>query len=98
MSRIPTDIKRPGEPGNVVFNLYSSGNFGGLDSPFSSQPTTRFYYDFVVNSDESELINVSVGARTESIIEQPLKMLEIMEGSTPISNVKEYKCCWCGGK
>ncbi|KAM1091312.1 hypothetical protein ACFX19_019025 [Malus domestica] len=30
----------------------------------ANEPTTRFYYDFVVNSDESELISVSLGART----------------------------------
>ncbi|CAL8164799.1 unnamed protein product [Prunus armeniaca] len=86
-----------GQPGNIVFNLYSNGNFskkvGGSQSPFDTQPATPFYYDFVVSSNESQLISISVGARINSTNKTAflngLEMLEIMESSVSVSDVKE---------
>ncbi|PQQ16717.1 hypothetical protein Pyn_34771 [Prunus yedoensis var. nudiflora] len=86
-----------GQPGNIVFNLYSNGNFskkvGGYQSLFDTQSATPFYYDFVVSSNESQLISISVGARNKSTNNTAflngLEMLEIMEGSVSVSDVKE---------
>ncbi|KAL6277592.1 hypothetical protein ACE6H2_021193 [Prunus campanulata] len=85
-----------GQPG-IVFNLYSNGNFrkkvGGYQSLFSTESATPFYYDFVVRSNESQLISISIGARIYSTNRTAflngLEMLEIMEGSASISDVKE---------
>ncbi|KAM1728360.1 hypothetical protein ACFX12_018870 [Malus domestica] len=54
VSSIPTDVKE----------VKTRTRCPAFLPTLKDQPTTRFYYDFVVNSDESELINVSVGART----------------------------------
>ncbi|CAL8164903.1 unnamed protein product [Prunus armeniaca] len=86
-----------GQPGNIVFNLYSNGNFskkvGGNQSFFSTESATPFYYDFVVSSNESQLISISVGARINSTNKTAflngLEMLEIMESSVSVSDVKE---------
>ncbi|XP_061996960.1 probable receptor-like protein kinase At2g23200 [Rosa rugosa] len=80
-------------PGNIRFNLYSNGNFrkeiGGISQ------SVPFYYDFVVNSSEFELINISIGPRNDSWEQNAylngLEILEIVEGLAPIPNVRESK-------
>ncbi|XP_016647472.1 PREDICTED: probable receptor-like protein kinase At2g23200 [Prunus mume] len=80
-----------------IYNLYSNGNFskkvGGYQSFFSTESATPFYYDFVVSSNESQLISSSVGAWINSTNKTAflngLEMLEIMEGSVSVSDVKE---------
>ncbi|KAL6224879.1 hypothetical protein ACLB2K_003734 [Fragaria x ananassa] len=80
-------------PGNVIFNLYSNVNFRkeidwiGLSVPF--------YYDFVVNSSASELINISIRPRNDSAEPNAflngLEILEIMEGKGSIPHVEVSK-------
>nr|XP_004289187.2 PREDICTED: probable receptor-like protein kinase At2g23200 isoform X2 [Fragaria vesca subsp. vesca] len=78
-------------PGNVIFNLYSNGNIRKEvgRAPLSSVP---FYYDFVVNSSASELINISIRPRNDSVEKNAflngLEILEIMEGKGSIPHVK----------
>ncbi|KAL6277591.1 hypothetical protein ACE6H2_021192 [Prunus campanulata] len=75
-----------GPPGNLVFNLYSNGNFikkvGGPDFSFSSL-YSPFYYDFVLSSNGSEFINISIGpsidTTTNNSFLNGLEMLEIIE-------------------
>ncbi|KAK9949046.1 hypothetical protein M0R45_004592 [Rubus argutus] len=87
-------------PGNIVFNLYSNGNFrkeiGSWNNPISQHPGLPFYYDFMVNSSESELIKISIRPNMTDATEKNaylngLEILEILEGSAPIPNVKESK-------
>ncbi|KAM1390889.1 hypothetical protein ACFX13_019084 [Malus domestica] len=87
-----------GQTADIVFNLYSNGNFtkrvGGPESMFGN--LLPYYYDFVVESKESELINISIGPNTEETTTKNsflngLEMLEIMEESAPIPNMKEPK-------
>ncbi|KAK9949048.1 hypothetical protein M0R45_004594 [Rubus argutus] len=87
-------------PGNVVFNLYSNGYFrkeiGSSDNPISGHPGLPFYYDFMVNSSESEFIKISIRpnmthATDPNAFLNGLEILEIMEGSASIPNVKESK-------
>ncbi|XP_008238710.1 PREDICTED: probable receptor-like protein kinase At5g24010 [Prunus mume] len=77
-----------GPPGNVVFNLYSNGNFitkvGGPDFRFNSL-YSPFYYDFVLSSNGSEFINISIGPSIDTTtinntFLNGLEMLEIIEG------------------
>ncbi|KAI5325297.1 hypothetical protein L3X38_034371 [Prunus dulcis] len=88
-----------GPPGNLVFNLYSNGNFitkvGGPYFSFNSlyQP---FYYDFVLSSNGSEFINISIGpsidtTTTNNSFLNGLEMLEIIEGPT-LSNHPASVC------
>ncbi|CAB4314582.1 unnamed protein product [Prunus armeniaca] len=75
-----------GPPGNLVFNLYSNGNFikkvGGPDFSFNSL-YSPFYYDFV-RSNGSEFIKISLGPSidtpTNNAFLNGLEMLEIIEG------------------
>ncbi|XP_048427365.1 probable receptor-like protein kinase At2g23200 [Pyrus x bretschneideri] len=87
-----------GTAATIVFNLYSNGNFtkkvGGSNSIFLNQ--LPYYYDFVVESKESELISISIGPNAEETTTNNsflngLEMLEIMEESAPIPNMKESK-------
>ncbi|XP_068343636.1 probable receptor-like protein kinase At2g23200 [Pyrus communis] len=85
-----------GQTDDIVFNLYSNGNFtkNVSNSVFSYQ--IPYYYDFVVESKESELINISIGPNVEKTSTNNsflngLEMLEIMEESAPIPYMKEPK-------
>ncbi|KAM1728361.1 probable receptor-like protein kinase At2g23200 [Malus domestica] len=86
-----------GQIADIVFNLYSNGNFtkkvGGLNSIFGD--LLPYYYNCVVESGESELINISIGpnanTNTNNSYLNGLEMLEIMEESAPIPNMKEPK-------
>ncbi|KAI5325293.1 hypothetical protein L3X38_034367 [Prunus dulcis] len=89
-----------GPPGNLVFNLYSNGNFitkvGGPDFSFNSL-YSPFYYDFV-RSNGSEFINISIGpsidTTTNNSFLNGLEMLEIIEGpalSNPPASVCNMK-------
>ncbi|KAL6220371.1 hypothetical protein ACLB2K_008127 [Fragaria x ananassa] len=80
-------------PGNIKFNLYSNGNFR---KEVGSIPlSVPFYYDFVVNSSASEVINISIRPRNDSTEPNAflngLEILEIMEGKGSIPDVKESK-------
>ncbi|PQM39707.1 putative receptor-like protein kinase [Prunus yedoensis var. nudiflora] len=90
-----------GPPGNLVFNLYSNGNFikkvGGLDFSLSFL-YLPFYYDFVLSSNGSEFINISVGPSTDTTTNNSflngLEMLEVIEGpalSNPPASVCNMK-------
>ncbi|CAL2267597.1 unnamed protein product [Prunus armeniaca] len=90
-----------GPPGNLVFNLYSNGNFikkvGGPDFNFNSL-YWPFYYDFVLSSNISEFINISIGpsidTTTNNSFLNGLEMLEIIEGpalSNPPASVCNMK-------
>ncbi|CAL2267602.1 unnamed protein product [Prunus armeniaca] len=77
-----------GPAGNVVFNLYSNGNFitkvGGPAFRFNSL-YSPFYYDFVLSSNGSEFINISIGpsigtTTINNAFLNGLEMLEIIEG------------------
>lgn len=52
----------------LKFNLYIYGNFSlKIDSyDFADQLAVPFYIDFVVDSDKSGLMNISIGPRTDS--------------------------------
>ncbi|KAM5576677.1 putative receptor-like protein kinase [Rosa sericea] len=86
-------------PHTIVFDLYSNGNFrkkiAGTESPFSQVLATPFYYDFVVNASESKLINISIAPNENSTISNAslngLEILEILEGTALIYNLKESK-------
>ncbi|KAK9949047.1 hypothetical protein M0R45_004593 [Rubus argutus] len=88
-----------GQPGNIVFNLYANGYFrkeiGSFDNPISGHPGLPFYYDFMVNSSQSEFIKISIkpniDATDPNAFLNGLEILEILEGSAPIPNVKESK-------
>ncbi|BFG35878.1 hypothetical protein CerSpe_221520 [Prunus speciosa] len=90
-----------GPPGNIVFNLYSNGNFiknvGAPDVSFSNL-YWPFYYDFVLSSNGSEFINISIGpsidTTTNNSFLNGLEMLEIIEGpalSNPPASVCNMK-------
>ncbi|XP_059458616.1 probable receptor-like protein kinase At5g24010 [Corylus avellana] len=71
----------------LKFNLYIYGNFGlKIDSYYVAVP---FYFDFVVDSDESGLMNISIGPRNDS--DKPktaylngLEIKEILNNSGPV--------------
>ncbi|XP_022751242.1 probable receptor-like protein kinase At5g24010 [Durio zibethinus] len=66
----------------IIFNLYIYDKFGQRISPYDKmgQLAAPFYFDFVVDSDESGIMNISVGPRHDS--QNPtafLNGLEIMD-------------------
>ncbi|KAM1173294.1 hypothetical protein FF1_026030 [Malus domestica] len=85
-----------GQAADIAFNLYSNGNFTKNVSNFVFVNLMPYYYDFVVESKESELINISIGPNVEKTTTNNsflngLEMLEIMEELAPIPNRKEHK-------
>ncbi|XP_061997056.1 uncharacterized protein LOC133714784 [Rosa rugosa] len=82
-----------GQPGEIIFNLYSNGNLRKEISNISQYPAVPFYYDFLVNSSESELINITVKPKSESAdaFLNGLEILEIVEGLAPIPTVRDSK-------
>ncbi|XP_008239049.1 PREDICTED: probable receptor-like protein kinase At5g24010 [Prunus mume] len=94
-----------GPAGNFVFNLYSNGIFiktvGGPDFSFS-RLYSPFYYDFVLSSNRSEFINISIGpsihtTTTNNSFLNGLEMLEIIEGPA-LSNPPASVCNMKGRK
>ncbi|CAL9002232.1 unnamed protein product [Prunus brigantina] len=84
-----------GQPGNIVFNLYSNGNFITKVGPHNLN--WPFYYDFV-RSNGSEFINISIcpskDTTTNNAFLNGLEMLEIIEGpalSNPPASVCNMK-------
>ncbi|CAN4091559.1 unnamed protein product [Withania somnifera] len=66
----------------TVFNLYIYGLFGQVISPFDriSERAAPFYVDFVVDSDGSGFMNISVGPQHDSATQNAfLNGVEIME-------------------
>ncbi|KAG4175957.1 hypothetical protein ERO13_A11G219633v2 [Gossypium hirsutum] len=64
------------------FNITWSFNFSLRINPYSKmgQLAVPFYYDFVVDSDESEIMNISIGPRSDSQYQTAfLNGLEIIE-------------------
>ncbi|KAM5576681.1 hypothetical protein ABKV19_007499 [Rosa sericea] len=84
-----------GQPGEIIFNLYSNGNFRKEIGNISEHPAVPFYYDFMVNSSESEPINITIKPKSESTITDAflngLEILEIVEGLAPIPTVRDSK-------
>ncbi|XP_021803047.1 probable receptor-like protein kinase At5g24010, partial [Prunus avium] len=82
----------------LVFNLYSNGNFikkvGGPHFSFNN-PYWPFYYDFVLSSNGSEFINISIGPNNSFL--NGLEMLEIIEGPA-LSNPPASVCNMKGRK
>ncbi|OIT03123.1 PREDICTED: probable receptor-like protein kinase At2g23200 [Nicotiana attenuata] len=82
------------ERNQTVFNVYMNGVFGQPISPFDrlSQLAAPFYVDFVVDSDGSGFMNISVGPRIDSRTQNAfLNGVEIMQlinerGSFPDGN------------
>ncbi|KAI5325308.1 hypothetical protein L3X38_034382 [Prunus dulcis] len=94
-----------GPAGNFVFNLYSNGNFiktvGGPNFSFSDL-YWPFYYDFVLSSNGSEFINISIGpsihtTTTNNSFLNGLEMLGIIEGPA-LSNPPASVCNMKGSK
>ncbi|XP_070669867.1 probable receptor-like protein kinase At2g23200 [Malus domestica] len=85
-----------GQAADIVFNLYSNGNFiKNVNNSVFVNPIP-YYYDFVVESKESELINISIGPNVEKTSTNNsflngLEMLEIMDELAQIPNMKEHK-------
>lgn len=50
---------------NIVFNLFINSHYGQKIDP-GNLVGTPFFFDFVVDSDESGLLNVSIGPRSDS--------------------------------
>ncbi|KAG6663140.1 probable receptor-like protein kinase At5g24010 [Carya illinoinensis] len=66
----------------IYFNLYFYGNIGAMISTFNLSGTRAapLYYDFVVDSDDSGSMNMSVGPNQDSIYKTAyLNGVEIME-------------------
>ncbi|XVF59345.1 hypothetical protein PTKIN_Ptkin07bG0268100 [Pterospermum kingtungense] len=66
----------------IIFNLYIYNKFGQKISPYDKmeQLAAPFYFDYVVDSDESGIMNISVGPRSDSQNQTAfLNGLEIME-------------------
>ncbi|XWS33554.1 hypothetical protein CRYUN_Cryun22dG0093100 [Craigia yunnanensis] len=67
---------------DIIFNLYIYNKFGQRISPYDKmgQLAAPFYFDFVVDSDESGIMNISIGPRPDSQNQNAfLNGLEIME-------------------
>ncbi|GMI68054.1 hypothetical protein like AT2G23200 [Hibiscus trionum] len=67
---------------SIVFNLSIYNKFVERISPYeqSVQFATPFYFDFVVDSDESGIMNISIGLRSDSLNQNAfLNGIEIME-------------------
>ncbi|XP_050206916.1 probable receptor-like protein kinase At5g24010 [Mercurialis annua] len=68
--------------GDLAFNLYVYRNFSREIVPYqmSDQLAVPFFFDFVVDSDDSGLMNISIGPRRDSKFKTAfLNGLEIME-------------------
>ncbi|XWS33550.1 hypothetical protein CRYUN_Cryun22dG0092700 [Craigia yunnanensis] len=66
----------------ISFNLYIYNKFGQRISPYdkTGQLAAPFYFDFVVDSDDSGIMNISIGPRPDSQNQTAfLNGLEIME-------------------
>ncbi|KAL5821761.1 hypothetical protein ACOSQ3_023643 [Xanthoceras sorbifolium] len=77
----------------LIFNLFIVGKFKQEINPYDEvgQLAAPFYFDFVVDSDDSGIMNISVGPNTKSYLENTaflngLEIMEIMEksGSAPV--------------
>ncbi|XP_050383545.1 probable receptor-like protein kinase At2g23200 [Argentina anserina] len=85
--------------GEIVFNLSSNGNFRKeiveLESRFHRLLSNPFYYDFVVNASESEVVNISIAPNFTIDIPNAflngLEILQIMEGTAVIYDLEESK-------
>ncbi|CAK7337749.1 unnamed protein product [Dovyalis caffra] len=76
------DIVSPSPGALLRFNFYIYSNFSLQINPYGSisQLAAAFYFDFVVDSDDSGLINISIGPRQDSEDQTAfLNGLEIME-------------------
>ncbi|XP_050383534.1 probable receptor-like protein kinase At2g23200 [Argentina anserina] len=88
------------QPLNVVFYLYSNDilrkEIGSSNNTISTYPGLPFYYDFMVNFSESELIRITIrpnleNATVHNAFLNGLEILEMREAVAPIPNVKESK-------
>ncbi|OMP01893.1 hypothetical protein COLO4_11494 [Corchorus olitorius] len=79
----------------IIFNLYIYNNFGQRISPYDqmSQLAAPFYIDFVVDSDESGVMNISIGPRRDSQNQTAflngLEIMELMKKSDSVTLVAE---------
>ncbi|KAK3004703.1 hypothetical protein RJ639_018911 [Escallonia herrerae] len=76
----------------LKFNLYIYSEFGLLIDPTNYYPQlgAPFYYDFVVDTDNSGVLKVSIGPRDDSVNQTAfLNGLEIMELMTNLSTGPE---------
>ncbi|KAK2967647.1 hypothetical protein RJ640_030518 [Escallonia rubra] len=79
---------------DLKFNLYIYSEFGLLIDPrgYYPQQGAPFYYDFVVDTDNSGVMNVSIGPREDSVSQTAfLNGLEIMELMTNLSTGPEKR-------
>ncbi|XP_008239028.1 PREDICTED: probable receptor-like protein kinase At2g23200 [Prunus mume] len=90
-----------GSPGSIVFNLYSNGNFIKKVGGPAFGLYWPFYHDFVLSSNRSEFINISIGPSKDTTYNNSflngLEMLEIIEGQA-LSNPPASVCNMKGRK
>ncbi|KAJ8764233.1 hypothetical protein K2173_005973 [Erythroxylum novogranatense] len=84
--------------GEIIFNLYIYVNFDLQIDPYkiTQRLATPFFDDFVVDSDNSGLLNITIGPSDRDHQNAFLNGLEIMEilaesGSTPLTNDQKKK-------
>ncbi|XP_065873094.1 probable receptor-like protein kinase At5g24010 [Euphorbia lathyris] len=83
--------------GNIVFNLHIYSRFSKKISPYdeTNKNASPFYFDFVVESDSSGFMNISVSKRNDSDVENAflngLEIMEIIGKSDPDEQHKKKK-------
>ncbi|WCJ31284.1 protein kinase family protein [Euphorbia peplus] len=79
---------------NIIFNLHIYSKFSKRISPYDTTNVNAspFYLDFVVESDSSGFMNISVSKRNDSVVENAfLNGLEVMEIINPEAPPKKKK-------